>query len=381
VSDAFTIRFRDVSPMQQDFAKYVRFQVTRHDGDPYTVFVRIPNAALDDSGWPEALLEIALHKLETAIAVSGLEDAEVGEGSTRHLTVTSDEVRRAIASRDANKLCVWQQRDQRSWTCLASDAAPKTTTPTLCDACAVPDARTVCSALMQPTTTLQVQRGGDGQVLFERRPMTMNPGCLASESPGNGNDCRIGGNDCWRRSVTSRVRSPLDLPGDIPRAVADELDYLRLVASDRLKLKDAVPVRQARSVGALFAEPSTSEDLQRQLAAVADLITNLSFIEALPDDQRTDDKGRQVKSLKALELVLLHHAPDAVPAVTDLRAIVKVRNTFPIHSRTTEVAEEFRALGVGYPPSDWGVAWNRILERFWASIRRIREGLQAIVDE
>jgi hypothetical protein len=202
---------------------------------------------------------------------------------------------------------------------------------------------------------------------------------MIAESPEDGVDCRIGGKECWERTLETHISSPVEPPPDLPRSVADELDYLRLVAKDRLNIKDAAPVPQARSISELFGRCDSAEDFQRRVVTLGDLLNHLNFIRALPLAERKDKDG-ELKPLKALEKLLEKQAPEtAGPGgpVESLRLIVRVRNTFPVHSRTGET-RDYKALGIEYPPldGDWNIAWTTILVAFWSGIRRVREALQ-----
>jgi hypothetical protein len=324
------------------------------------------------------MLALALGRLELQLRTLGSGLFPSDDGSAEILFWT-EEIEAARASRSGQKECVWQEREPREWACLAHvGEGADTTTPGLCGTCRVPDERLVCAHLMKPGISL---KGIDTRP--RARVMTTLPGCMIGESPEDGAECCIGGKTCWERIVETRATSPLDPPPDLPRAISDEVDFLRLVARDRFGIGDAVPVPQARSISELFGQCDSGEDLQRRLAALGDLINRFAFVDALPLADRMDGQGEKLKSLAALAKLLETRAPEASGPggpVAILRSIVKVRNTFPIHTQVGKTRENFRELGIDYPPpnEEWHVAWTTILAAFWSSIRRVREALQTL---
>ena len=321
------------------------------------------------------LAELALGRLELELRAAGSHLFS----SENHSTEIQlwDEIEALQSSRPAQKECVWQKRGTREWTCLAHVGAEGTdvTTPSMCGGCRVPDARVVCAHLMKPGIGLK-----SAGAVAVARAMELAPGCMAGQKPEDGTGCHLGGKPCWERVLETHISSPLEPPPDLPRSVADELDFLRLVARDRLKIKDAVPVPQARTISELFGHCDSAEDLQRRVAALGDLLNHLDFIDALDAADQKDDQGEKLKSLGALAKLLEVKSGMAGSGgpVSVLRSIVRVRNTFPIHTQIGSTRESFRELGIDYPPTDWQSAWTTILVELWSSIRRVREALQTI---
>jgi hypothetical protein len=69
--------------------------------------------------------------------------------------------------------------------------------------------------------------------------------------------------------------------------------------------------------------------------------------------------------------------PAAVPHVESLRRIPDARRVFPIHSRTDEVVETMRALGIDYPTENWHDAWLRVLAVFLTALGGVRAAIQS----
>ena len=108
------------------------------------------------------------------------------------------------------------------------------------------------------------------------------------------------------------------------------------------------------------------------------MLNRMSFVDALEPDDQFDDQGEKLRPLAALQKLLGLKAPEAAGAVSALRSIVNVRNTFPMHTQEGKTRAAFRELGIDYPPldSDWHGAWTLILTALWSSLRSVREALQ-----
>ena len=379
MTERFEIEYCGAVPAAHRLARILNFRVTA-EGQPDT-YIAVIGPLHPDPKW---LLAPALARLESELRTRGsgvlstLDEAGDRSGEIRIF----DDVERAEEAERAGepswKGCVWQSRGERDWTCLAHVGdGTMATTPGLCGSCSISDERVVCAHLMKPGIAHKTTQ-------FARaRVMVMQPGCMIGQQPGAGDECRVGGKECWRRIVEAHVSIAEDPPPDLPRSVADELDFLRLVTRDRLGILNSVPVPQARSVSELFGVCGSAEDLQRRLAAIGDVLNRLDFAGALDENDQVDNEGNKLKSLAALERLLEQKAPEAAGAggpVATLRAIVRVRNSFPIHTLDGETRANFRRLEIDYPPpdGDWESAWRKILVALWSAVRRIREALQTM---
>jgi hypothetical protein len=181
--------------------------------------------------------------------------------------------------------------------------------------------------------------------------------------------------ECWER-VVDVSPAPSDPPADVAERVADELDFVAIVFRDRYHSR-FIEIPQARSIAELFGECEDAENFQHRLAALADLLSRLNPHDALEEEQRTDDDGRRLRSLAALERLVQRDYPEAIGAVRTLRAIQAARTNFPIHSRSDpRLLEALRDLGVDFPAADWQLAWRQVLTAFWTAIRDLRIAIQ-----
>jgi len=166
-----------------------------------------------------------------------------------------------------------------------------------------------------------------------------------------------------------------EIPANVAKLAADEIDYLRLVFRDRYGF-DVLTIPQARSIAEMFGECGSEPDFHRRVAALADLLGRFAPWNALADTERVDESGGRVGPLVALERLIQRDYPEAVGHVQTLRLIPKARIMFPTHSRTSEAISVMRGLGVDYPATDWQVAWLEVLTAFWASLAAVRGAIQ-----
>lgn len=272
-----------------------------------------------------------------------------------------------IGQRD--KECLWQVREPRNWQCRAtSDIAHPEASRAMCANCDIPDARTICTHLVHPQVAFLQTFGTAGM------RQSVGAQCDLGHDAGDGARCRVArGMSCWRRHVDAPTPR-LAVPPNPAGAVADELDFLRLIFRDRYHV-DVLTIPQARSIAELFGSCDSEADFHRRIAILADLVGHLTPQAALSEDERTQD-DRPLPSLLALERLLGRDYPETVPAIRPLRLITRARNIFPIHTNTSEAVDTMRRLGVSYPATDWHLAWVTTLTAFWMSLQQIRQALQ-----
>lgn len=290
--------------------------------------------------------------------------------STVEIVYGSDQVAALQAIGQREKECEWQVREPRNWQCRAtSDFTQPQASRAMCANCDIPDARIICTHLVHPQVAFIQTFGTAGT------RQSVGAICDVGHDAGDGSRCRVArGMQCWRRQVDAPTVTR-DIPPDPARAVADELDYLRLVFRDRYHVA-LLTIPQARSISELFGTCNSEADFHRRIAVLADLVGHLAPHDALEPEERIHD-GRRLPSLTALERLLERDYPEARSDIGSLRLIVRGRNIFPTHSNTSEVVDTMRRLGIDYPATDWHVAWLTALTAFWTSLRNIRQALQA----
>jgi hypothetical protein len=347
------------------------FRIDSEDAEVLVIAVLSRQAAAILGGDPDHAAELvrvaAIEEIEQRLRAGTL-PADDGSTTVEILYDSSQvSVLRAVAQRD--KECLWQLREPRNWQCRAtSDRTRPEAARAMCANCDIPDARVICTHLVHPQVAFLQALGTAGM------RQSVGAQCDLGHDAGDGARCRVArGMSCWRRHVDAPTLR-LAVPPNPAAAVADELDYLRLVFRDRYRV-DVLTVPQARSISELFGGCDSEADFHRRVAILGDLIGHLTPHAALSEDERTAD-GRPLPSLLAFERLLDRDYPEVVPAIPPLRLIVRARNTFPIHTNTSEAVETMRRLGVTFPATDWNLAWLKTLTAFWTSLQQIRQALQ-----
>jgi hypothetical protein len=165
-----------------------------------------------------------------------------------------------------------------------------------------------------------------------------------------------------------------------PFSLCAALDYFLTVWQLTNRERLAVFYR-ATTLAQLAGDCQSLLDFQARLSAFADTLSKLE--PRLPESGVDRDKWKGAKSLERLRIVLEKQLDAeaywrAAEAVATLRRIVALRN-FGQHSGTEhKEAEEFFALGLLYPPTDWETAWEHISTVAAGALDVIREELQAL---
>lgn len=83
-------------------------------------------------------------------------------------------------------------------------------------------------------------------------------------------------------------------------------------------------------------------------------------------------------SINILENVLREKFGSFDPEIiSNLRRIKRLRNSsYPTHVLSERFAEELRNMGFSYPPDDWSVVWEAVLELWSRSFERLTELLK-----
>jgi hypothetical protein len=138
--------------------------------------------------------------------------------------------------------------------------------------------------------------------------------------------------------------------------------------------------RTSPSASARLALPAASPDeFDTRLSALADVIGH--FDVELPADADVQANAARERSLarmsRRLALTLEGSSLQrAEAALATLRQIVRIR-VGAQHSLIADAPQAFRALGLAYPPIDYGAAWVAVRARATEALNAIREELQA----
>lgn len=95
-------------------------------------------------------------------------------------------------------------------------------------------------------------------------------------------------------------------------------------------------------------------------------------------DNESGQTGTLVRLGKVLQELLPPEGFERTDqAIETLRAAVRIRSVRQHQRASPELIKRFAALGMAYPPSDWGWAWAMVVYKVTAGLDTIREELQA----
>lgn len=172
-------------------------------------------------------------------------------------------------------------------------------------------------------------------------------------------------------TVAPAVVSPLDLP--------EALGYLDAVWRFRFGshlLGWTLPAAAAR----LALPCASADEFDARLSALADILGHLT-VEPPPMADRAESRAKEgslARLRRGLEGELEGEAfQRADAAIRNLQHVVRIRVGGQHSGPGGETAKAFRQLGLRYPPSDPGAAWEEIRSVSATAIHAIREELQA----
>jgi hypothetical protein len=128
----------------------------------------------------------------------------------------------------------------------------------------------------------------------------------------------------------------------------------------------------ARKTEELGLDSATTEEFESRVSALADLIARLKVAGA-----------EKILALDRLKEFLPPHLPDNASrarveaAIRTLRRINHVRRGGQHQGAADVRTSAFQALGIPFPPDDWGSAWASIQARAVEAFNAIREEIQA----
>jgi len=170
------------------------------------------------------------------------------------------------------------------------------------------------------------------------------------------------------------VESPAPL--DAPLALIDEVGYLDAVWQARTRRPALFGAAQVSSCAGLAMSCAAPEDFASRMNALYDVLGRLHG-PISEDDQEMKGLGG---SLQRFRLQLLRDLPeeDAAHIETSidlLRAAVSIRAA--LHTgRQRDLPRAYAALGLAFPPADYGLAWDHVRGRCSWAIRSIRQALE-----
>lgn len=164
-------------------------------------------------------------------------------------------------------------------------------------------------------------------------------------------------------------RKGLKIGGDI----VDILDNINAIFHDKFGYLLFVP-REFRATLELVRPANTKEEYIVRVISLAQLINQLN-ISALRD--LTKENDTQVKSIMLLERFLTLGGGKPERAVQIIRAIVRLRQGYPVHTDTADgVREAHQFLSIRYPVTDYEESWNILLNQFLEALKIIKDTVE-----
>lgn len=290
----------------------------------------------------------------------------------------------ALVRMAGEKKCDYQIASGRDLYCVAASRKDETivgssglrhvapTSRPVCQECNLPDTDIRCSHLSHPSVLALVSKS-------EHTRRVVNALCeIGRHEIDDPSKCCAGGHQCWTRIVDSGSKT---LPATVfsLRELPIALDFLSMV----WKQAFGAPLIQLRSVektSALAFPCSTQDELRARLGDLNDLFKLMDIPEQLLPSvaQGKIDKSQTYSRIEAcLSSKILDDADrDCVgEAILDLKALTTVRNK--LTHGGSEIVAALERLGVDYPITDHGKAWDQIRAKVAGALTTIRSALQA----
>jgi hypothetical protein len=283
-----------------------------------------------------------------------------------------------------DKECDYQLREGRDLYCSAASRSDETmvgslgvraiapTSTAMCRRCDLPDSRVICSQLRHPEVFGTVLSNGPVS-----RHLSAAVCDIGRDEIARPSKCRPGGNACWVRVVgPEAAAAAVILPA---RAMTESLDYLdtawRLAFNAPL-----LRLRSAALVADLGAGTSSREDFQSRISALSDVMKGFDVGDELLPTGMTLDKDHTLARLRAVLAARLDDEAlaEAKGALDTLTAAARVRAAMQHGPAAPELPARLAVLGVPFPPSDWGNAWDIVRSRVASAWRQLAEVVRAL---
>jgi hypothetical protein len=155
--------------------------------------------------------------------------------------------------------------------------------------------------------------------------------------------------------------------------IVDMLDNINAIFHDHYNELLFVPL-EFRATLEMVRPANSKEEYIVRVLSLSQLIDRLS-VPALRRITRETDS--QVRSISLLEQYLSSLESDPDKIVKTLRAIVRLRQGYPVHTDTADgVREAHKYLGINYPVTDFVQAWLILRGHFLNTLTEIRKSVE-----
>lgn len=166
---------------------------------------------------------------------------------------------------------------------------------------------------------------------------------------------------------------------DMPLSLIDEIGYLDAVWEARTGEAPMFGATRVASCAGLALSCSSPEEFDARMNALYDVLSRIKV--PLDPDAEAALQGRH-GSLQRLRTRLCRDLPIEDHARVDvsiglLQDAVRIRAA--LHTGVQrELPSRYRSLGLAYPPTNYGAAWDHIRERAAGAIRSIRQAVETL---
>jgi hypothetical protein len=198
---------------------------------------------------------------------------------------------------------------------------------------------------------------------------------------GQPGQCRPGGHSCWIRIVEPR-KEPAPSVAYAPHELPIAMDFLNVIWKQAFGAA-LIQLRSVEKTTALAVTCANQDEFRARLGDLHELFKLMEVVERLlPADKQ--GQLHRAPTFDRMEASLSARISDevdrdrVVDAIGDLRALSKVRNNLT-HGGSELVAALDR-LGITYPISDHGKAWDRIRAKITEGLTTIRAAVEATLE-
>lgn len=161
-------------------------------------------------------------------------------------------------------------------------------------------------------------------------------------------------------------REGLQLGGEI----VDILDNINAIVHDRFSNSLFVP-REFRATLELVRPANSKEEYIVRVISMAQLIDGLNLASLR---KLTNENNSKVKSITLLERLMTSLGGKSDPAIPILRALVRLRQGYPVHTDTADgVRKAHKFLDIGFPVTEFNEAWLKLRSHFLKALQHIKD--------
>lgn len=264
----------------------------------------------------------------------------------------------------AKRKCIYQKTSSKGLLCdvtANNDSFRGRTSKIICENCNLPDDRLRCSLLQHPEII------GTSPQANTRSRVVYRALCDIKTEEFDASNCFPGGYPCWVYKVSHNISFDTAVLYDIEKKVIDELTHFNLMFLHKFGNR-ILRVNDLRTSVSIISKCTSEQEFPHHVASIANVLNDFNLTNGnLSIDANTKGSINRLEELFQNMKYLTNNQP-----IKTLRAIINLRNSFPIHSSSDKFVSAWKELGLQYPIDNWDTAWKTILYQLWTSIRDLR---------